>query len=91
MQNWKATSSSSSLCTPESAPSLSATTACDYLSIRLGSENLIPVSASNAAGQPLFDLDNSNTHPLSVLGYADKCHLGCSLDAELQTFRGLAN
>ncbi|MDA7417100.1 LysR substrate-binding domain-containing protein [Xenophilus arseniciresistens] len=57
----------------------------DYLSLQLGDERLIAVSAPNAAGQPLFDLGKSADQPISFLGYADECHLEWSLQAVLQS------
>ncbi|MFT4266324.1 MAG: LysR family transcriptional regulator [Xenophilus sp.] len=57
----------------------------DYLSLELGDEQLVPVTAPNAAGQPLFDLGSNGSRPLSFLGYADECHLGWSLQPALLT------
>jgi len=55
-----------------------------YLCLELGDEHLVPVSAPNAAGQPLFDLEKGGSRPLSFLGYAEECHLGWSLQHALQ-------
>jgi len=51
----------------------------DYQTLELGHERLVPVSAPNAAGRPLFDLNDRTGEPISFLGYADECHLGWSL------------
>lgn len=51
----------------------------DLLGLQLGQERLIPVSAPDAAGRPLFDLSRGADRPISFLGYADECHLGWSL------------
>lgn len=56
-----------------------------YHSIDLGDEQLMPVSAPNAAGQPLFNLCASGDQPLSFLDYAEECHLGWSLQPALQS------
>lgn len=53
--------------------------------LTLGTERLIPVTAPNAAGQPLFDLSKRG-HALSFLGYADECHLGWSLHPRLDAW-----
>ncbi|CUI69385.1 LysR family transcriptional regulator [Achromobacter xylosoxidans] len=45
----------------------------------LGGERLVPVSAPNAAGRPLYDLARADGQAISFLGYADECHLGWSL------------
>ncbi len=47
--------------------------------LELGRERLLPVSAPNAAGRPLYDLAQAGGRPVSFLGYADECHLGWSL------------
>jgi DNA-binding transcriptional LysR family regulator len=57
----------------------SACEAGDCLSLELGRERLVPVSAPNAAGGPLFDLRDPGGAPVSFLGYAEECHLGWSL------------
>ena len=57
----------------------SACEAGDCLSLELGRERLVPVSAPNAAGGPLFDLRDPAGGPVSFLGYAEECHLGWSL------------
>lgn len=54
-----------------------------YTSIELDTESLIPVSAPNAAGQPLFNLHAAGGSPLSFLNYSQECHLGWSLSAML--------
>lgn len=54
-----------------------------YTSIELDTESLIPVSAPNAAGQPLFNLHAADGSPLSFLNYSQECHLGWSLSAML--------
>lgn len=53
------------------------------LKLELGHEQLVPVSAPNAAGQPLFDLSKRSVEPLSFLGYSEECHLGWSLRSRL--------
>lgn len=47
--------------------------------LELGGERLVPVSAPNAAGRPLYDLARAGGQAISFLGYADECHLGWSL------------
>ena len=54
-----------------------------YASIELAAEHLVPVSAPNAAGQPLFDLHVTDGSPLSFLNYSQECHLEWSLSAML--------
>ncbi|MNV65994.1 HTH domain transcriptional regulator QseD [compost metagenome] len=54
-----------------------------FRKLTLGEERLIPVTAPNAAGQPLFDLSRRG-QPVSFLGYADECHLGWALQPHLQ-------
>lgn len=56
----------------------------DCQTLELGRERLVPVSAPNAAGRPLFDLRDRGGEPVSFLGYADECHLGWSLAPMLQ-------
>ncbi|EHJ92494.1 hypothetical protein KUC_2450 [Vreelandella boliviensis LC1] len=54
-----------------------------YASIELDTEYLIPVSAPNVAGQPLFNLHVADGTPLSFLNYSQECHLEWSLSAML--------
>ncbi|MDQ7734014.1 LysR family transcriptional regulator [Halomonas sp. SpR1] len=54
-----------------------------YASVELDTEYLIPVSAPNVAGQPLFNLHVTNSIPLSFLNYSPECHLEWSLSAML--------
>ncbi|WP_414442306.1 LysR substrate-binding domain-containing protein [Burkholderia sp. 22PA0106] len=56
----------------------------DYMNLELGRDRLIPVSAPDAAGRPLFNLSGSNQEPVSFLGYAEECHLGWSLAPKLE-------
>lgn len=50
-----------------------------YLKAELGAEALIPVSAPDAAGRPLFGLQ-APTQDVSFLGYADECSLGWAVE-----------
>ncbi|MPM73506.1 HTH-type transcriptional regulator YjiE [bioreactor metagenome] len=56
--------------------------------LTLGEERLIPVSAPNAAGQPLFDLSRPEPS-ISFLGYAEECHLGWALQPHLHHWQFL--
>ncbi len=51
----------------------------DWLTLDMGPERLVPVSAPNAAGMPRHDLARAAHEPVSFLAYADECHLGWSL------------
>lgn len=51
-----------------------------YDLLQVGEDHLLPVSAPNAAGRPLFDLGEDRTpQALSFLGYDSDCHLGWAL------------
>ena len=54
------------------------------LSVELGRESLVPVSAPGADGKPLFDLARGDVAPVSFLGYDPDCHLGWALQARLR-------
>lgn len=56
----------------------------DHRVLELGRERLVPVSAPNAAGRPLFDLHGRAGEQVSFLGYAAECHLGWSLQPLLK-------
>nr|WP_163501653.1 LysR family transcriptional regulator [Halomonas socia] len=59
-----------------------------YSLIELDTECLVPVSAPNAAGQPIFNLHVASDSPTSFLEYQEECHLGWGLRTSLEN-RGL--
>ena len=50
-----------------------------FQTLDLGTEQLIPVCRANDAGEPLFDLDNTDAGPLPYLGYPSEIYLGRSV------------
>ena len=54
-----------------------------YLTTTLGSERLIPISAPDANGRPLFDLQANAGMEVSFLGYCDECSLAWAVENAL--------
>ena len=62
-----------------------------YQMLQVGDDYLLPVSAPNAAGKPVFDLEDGNLKSeLSFLGYDSDCHLGWALQDPQVRWPGVA-